>query len=152
MKQTRILFVLLGILFLTGCGKIRTEGSVAPEDPNTPICSITVTCDSALDYEDLDIELPESGMIATCEDVPFEKGDTALSVLMDCLRKAEMSFEADSGYVTGIENLYAGDCGEESGWMYRVNNTAPSVGADQYVLSDGDAVEWYYICSYDEMM
>jgi len=31
-----------------------------------------------------------------------------------------------------------------SGWQYAVNGTAPSVGADQYILHSGDRVQWFY--------
>jgi hypothetical protein len=31
-----------------------------------------------------------------------------------------------------------------SGWVYKVNGVSPPVGADQYVLHDGDRVLWYY--------
>ena len=31
-----------------------------------------------------------------------------------------------------------------AGWVYKVNGVSPPVGADQYVLHDGDRVLWYY--------
>jgi hypothetical protein len=31
-----------------------------------------------------------------------------------------------------------------SGWVYKVNGVSPPVGADSYVLKDGDTVLWYY--------
>ena len=31
-----------------------------------------------------------------------------------------------------------------AGWVYKVNGVSPPVGADQYVLHDGDHVLWYY--------
>jgi len=31
-----------------------------------------------------------------------------------------------------------------SGWVYKVNGVSPPVGADSYVLEDGDSVLWYY--------
>jgi hypothetical protein len=33
---------------------------------------------------------------------------------------------------------------EASGWVYKVNGVSPPVGADAYVLEDGDEVLWYY--------
>ncbi len=32
----------------------------------------------------------------------------------------------------------------DSGWVFKVNNVSPPVGADQVVLKDGDHVLWYY--------
>jgi hypothetical protein len=31
-----------------------------------------------------------------------------------------------------------------SGWVYKVNGVSPPVGADAYVLDEGDVVLWYY--------
>jgi hypothetical protein len=31
-----------------------------------------------------------------------------------------------------------------SGWVFKVDNVSPPVGADQVVLKDGDSVLWYY--------
>ena len=47
-------------------------------------------------------------------------------------------------YISGINYLYEFDFGDLSGWMYRVNDTAPSVGCGEYHLSDGDFIEWLY--------
>ena len=44
-------------------------------------------------------------------------------------------------YVDQI-GLYGGE--GSSGWVYKVNGVSPPVGADQYVLEDGDRVLWYY--------
>ena len=51
-----------------------------------------------------------------------------------------------SSYVEGIANLYEFDCGEQSGWLYLVNGWSPNYTSDCYLLSDGDAVTWYYTC------
>ena len=44
-------------------------------------------------------------------------------------------------YVDQI-GLYAG--AGSAGWAYKVNGVSPPVGADQYVLRDGDHLVWYY--------
>ena len=49
-------------------------------------------------------------------------------------------------YIEGISYLYEYDCGDLSGWMYRVNGEIPSVGCGEYRLRDGDCVEWLYTC------
>ena len=33
---------------------------------------------------------------------------------------------------------------DSSGWVFKVNNASPPVGADQVTLEDGDSVLWYY--------
>jgi hypothetical protein len=38
--------------------------------------------------------------------------------------------------------LYGGS--SSSGWVFKVDNASPPVGADQVTLKDGDTVLWYY--------
>ncbi|MEK4131259.1 DUF4430 domain-containing protein [Solibacillus sp. FSL W8-0474] len=47
-------------------------------------------------------------------------------------------------YIEGINHLYEFSAGPLSGWMYRVNGNFPNYGSSQYVLKDGDIVEWHY--------
>ena len=51
-----------------------------------------------------------------------------------------------SVYVEGISNIYEFDCGELSGWMYKVNGWFPNYGCSRYQLKPGDRVEWVYTC------
>ena len=53
----------------------------------------------------------------------------------------------NSVYIEGIGNLYEFDCGELSGWLYKVNGKTPGCGCSQYTLKDGDVVEFMYSCS-----
>ncbi len=52
----------------------------------------------------------------------------------------------NSAYIEGIANLYEFDCGELSGWMYKVNGWFPNYGCSRYQLKAGDKVEWVYTC------
>lgn len=52
----------------------------------------------------------------------------------------------NSAYIEGIGNLYEFDCGELSGWMYKVNGWFPNYGCSRYRLKSGDRVEWVYTC------
>lgn len=52
----------------------------------------------------------------------------------------------NSAYVEGIGNLYEFDCGNMSGWMYKVNDWFPNYGCSRYELKNGDTVEWQYTC------
>ena len=52
----------------------------------------------------------------------------------------------NSAYIEGIANLYEFDCGELSGWMYKVNGWFPNYGCSRYQLKDGDRVECVYSC------
>lgn len=57
---------------------------------------------------------------------------------------------ADVGYVSAITTpdgvtLAAMGNGANSGWMFRVNGEMPSVGMNDCALSDGDAIEWFFV-------
>ena len=52
----------------------------------------------------------------------------------------------NSAYIEGISNLYEFDCGERSGWMYKVNGWFPNYGCSRYELKNGDKIEWVYTC------
>ena len=58
--------------------------------------------------------------------------------------KIHMEFENtpiyNSAYIEGIANLYEFDCGELSGWMYKVNDWFPNYGCSRYQLKAGDRI------------
>ena len=51
--------------------------------------------------------------------------------------------EACSGYI-----LSEKDNGQNSGWMYTVNGTHPSIGLNDWYVSTGDEIIWHYIDDY----
>ena len=50
----------------------------------------------------------------------------------------------NSSYIEGIGNIYEFDCGELSGWMYKVNDWYPNYGSSRYVVKNNDVIEWNY--------
>ncbi len=57
---------------------------------------------------------------------------------------------ADTGYVSSITTpagvtLAALSNGDNSGWMYRVSGEIPSVGLNDYILKNGEKIEWFYV-------
>ena len=137
----------------------------APVDPeNAEIisdvalsCTLTVKCDTLLDnLEFLDPEktelVPEDGVIYQAKNVTFYEGESVFNVLSRELKVNKIHFEFvntpayNSAYIEGIGNLYEYDCGELSGWMYKVNGWFPNYGCSRYKLEDGDVVEIVYTC------
>ena len=59
-------------------------------------------------------------------------------------------------YISGIQIpgtdqfLYEKDNGENSGWMYAVNDTEPGVGVDLYFLEDGDELLLFFTDDYKQ--
>lgn len=153
----------------TGKDKYMTdpvpEGKPVPVEPeNVKIsdteytCILSVRCDTILDNIDwLDKEkvelVPKDGVIFATAKVTFYEGESVFNVLQREMKKAKIHMEFvntpmfNSAYIEGINNLYEFDCGELSGWMYKVNGWFPNYGCSRYQLMDGDTVEWVYTCN-----
>ncbi len=120
-------------------------------------CTISVRCDMALaninllDEEKIPL-LPKDGVILPPTEVTFYEGESVFNLLLREMKRNKIHMEYvntpiyNSAYIEGINNLYEFDCGELSGWMYRVNGWFPSYGCSQYQLKQGDRVEWVYTC------
>jgi len=140
------------------------EGKPIPVEPQEieissvkQTCKISVSCSTILNnIEWLDEEkielVPEEGVILPLTEVVFYEGESVFNVLQREMKrnKIHMEFENtpmfNSAYIEGINNLYEFDCGELSGWMYKVNGWFPNYGCSRYRLKEGDVVEWVYTC------
>ena len=135
------------------------ESTEAPGDasPQQAACTFSIRCDTILDNLDqLDPAkgdlVPADGVLLAETQVTLGEGDTPFSLLQELTRAngihLESSFTPGTGsaYVEGIGNLYEFDCGPLSGWLFLVNGVSPSVSCSDYVLSDGDVVEWAFTC------
>ena len=97
--------------------------------------------------------MPSDGVIFKEQTVEFYDGESVFDLLQREMKnnKIHMEFENtpmyNSAYIEGIGNLYEFDCGELSGWMYKVNDWFPNYGCSRYRLKQGDKVEWVYTCN-----
>jgi hypothetical protein len=134
---------------------------VEPEDSSVTnqalTCTLSVRCDAVLSHldtlDDAKAELiPEDGVIFPATQVTFYEGESVFNVLQREMKKAKIHMEFEntpiynSAYIEGIQNLYEFDCGDLSGWMYKVNDWFPNYGCSRYQLKDGDVIEWVYTC------
>ena len=140
------------------------EGMPVPVEPQDAVitdkkmsATLSVRCDTLLDNTDsLDPEkaelVPKDGVILEARKVTFYEGESVFHLLKREMKKNKIHLEFvntpiyNSAYIEGISNLYEFDCGELSGWMYRVNGWFPNYGSSRYQLKDGDVVEWVYTC------
>lgn len=120
-------------------------------------CTLSISCKTILDnMGDLtpgkEGLVPADGMILSAYQVTFSEGESVFDVLVRETQKKRIHMEYsefpayNSAYIEGINNLYEFDCGELSGWMYKVNGWFPNYGCSQYQLKDGDVIEWVYTC------
>lgn len=132
-----------------------TEGE---EETSSLTCTIKIVCDTILDnMENLTAGkegyVPSSGTILGTTSVSFSEGETVFEVLQRVCDSADIQLEYsytpmyESYYIEGINHLYEFDCGNESGWMYKVNGWFPNYGCSQYTLEDGDTIVWCYTCN-----
>lgn len=121
------------------------------------ICTISIECSTIINnLSDLDpnkLELvPSNGIILAPIKVEFYDGESVFDVLKRVCKEKNIHLEFswtpiyNSAYIEGINNLYEFDCGNLSGWMYRVNGWYPNYGCSRYKLVDGEVIEWRFTC------
>ena len=140
------------------------EGKPVPIEPENAVisdkkltCTMSVRCDTILknlawlDKEKVEL-VPKDGIIYAEQTVTFYEGESVFNLLVREMKRNKIHMEFvntpiyNSAYIEGIANLYEFDCGELSGWMYKVNGWFPNYGCSRYQLKDGDRVEWVYTC------
>lgn len=151
------------ILALGGTERVESKpGDASVENGSTEqtggaTCTIEILCDTILDnMQDLtdgkNTFVPANGVILSRSTVAFNEGETVFEVLKRACSYAGIQLEYswtpmyNSYYIEGINNLYEFDCGEQSGWMYKVNGWFPNYGCSSYSLKDGDTIVWCYTC------
>jgi len=136
-----------------------------PSDPEKAVitdkelsCTLSVRCDTVLhnlqwlEREKRDI-IPQNGVILEERAVTFYEGESVFNVLLREMKRNKIHMEFvnvplyNSAYIEGIANIYEFDCGELSGWVYRVNGWFPNYGSSRYTLKNGDRVEVLYTCN-----
>lgn len=153
----------------TGQDKYQTdpipEGKPLPAEPEdqqinqekTYTCTFSIECSTILNHlGDLKPDklecVPSDGVILAPVTVTFYEGESVFDVLQRVCRENGIHMESswtpiyNSAYIEGIANLYEFDCGNLSGWMFRVNGWYPNYGCSRYELAQGDVVEWRYTC------
>ncbi|OCT14849.1 hypothetical protein A8709_11445 [Paenibacillus pectinilyticus] len=114
-------------------------------------CKTILTHMSSFNKDKLEV-LPADGVIYPAQKVTFFEGESVFDVLLREMKKNKIHMEFsmtpiyNSNYIEGIHNIYEFDCGELSGWMYKVNGWFPNYGASRYMLKDGDVIDWVYTC------
>ena len=119
--------------------------------------TISVSCETVFDNMDKlrsgkEEIVPESGYILPETEMVLLDGESAFDALLRVTKEKRMHMEHSktpilkSSYVEGIGNLYEFDCGELSGWAYKVNGEVMGYGSSLHELSPGDVVEIAYTC------
>lgn len=131
-----------------------------PEEKQV-VCALVVECKTVLENMDkLKAEkkdlIPDDGIIFS-KTVAFKEGDSAFDVLKREMNKAKIHLEFNytpaynSTYVEGINNLYQFDCGEMSGWLYKINGEILNKASSSYTVKENDRVEFVYTCAFGDV-
>ncbi|MDE6412635.1 MAG: DUF4430 domain-containing protein, partial [Eubacterium sp.] len=105
--------------------------------------SFSVNCEKAAQYG---ADYPKYLISKTKCDV--KEGTTVFDLLsQECSKNGIAVVHQNKSYVKAIGGLAEKDCGNGSGWTYKVNGVKPMMSASKYVLKNGDVVEWYYVTS-----
>lgn len=134
--------------------EVSTSDSGAVSDSS---CTISIVCNTILNNLDKlrdgrEAFVPANGVILAASSISISDGDTVFDVLKKACELADIQLEYSytplygSYYIEGINNLYEFDCGEQSGWMYKVNGVFPDHGCSAYYLSAGDEIVFCYTC------
>lgn len=141
-----------------------SEGSAMTVAPTAPpqvngnenekiTVTFSVDCRNAINYGILSQGsfaqvLPADGIILSTSAITVKDGESVMSALKKILKENRINFSiSSSGYVRMIGGLSEKNCGDLSGWMYKVNGVFPSVSTKSYPLKDGDKVEFVYTCN-----
>lgn len=81
--------------------------------------------------------------------VSIEEGKSAFDALSILCAQNNMSIKTTGFgkfvYVAGINGLNEKAHGAKSGWIYHMNGTYMGSSAGNYILQDGDRMEWFYV-------
>lgn len=158
-----LILALLAAAFLYGRGRGNRVGKTDKTidnyyDESVSSCvTLSIRCDTLLDHlDELDASVaalvPADGVLLPETKISFEENESVFDLLLRETKSNDIPMEFaeaplyGSAYIEGIGNLYEFDCGELSGWMYRVNGEFPNYGCSHCVLHAGDRVEWVYTC------
>ena len=137
--------------------KISKDNNNSDDSSKELTCTFSISCETILNHMDkLESSkkefVPADGVLLKPVEVAIKKGDSVFDVLLSVCREKKIHMEHSytpiygSVYIEGIHQLYEFDCGELSGWMYKVDGWFPNYGCDKYTLFGGETIEIVYTC------
>lgn len=77
--------------------------------------------------------------------ISVPEGASVLDALVASSVDTDIEDSSYGPFVSSIDGIANGSEGAQSGWTYTVNDEYATVGASEFVLSDGDAVVWTFV-------
>lgn len=118
--------------------------SVSNIDVNVKIYSID---DDNADY--IFSENPQDFTNILNSNIEIKSGSSAWSAIENALNSAKMPYINESGtYLTSVNGLAELDCGETSGWLYKINGKYLEVSMNDYILKNNDEIILHYTTNF----
>ena len=143
------------VVLLTDIRSAQDYYQNAPVHKEHAIGTVTleIRCDTVVGKSDAEY-IPEDGVILPATTFEIAEGDSVFTILTEAAQQYGIHVENTGSsanahgmvYIAGINYLYEYEFGDLSGWVYHVNGISPSRGCGDYLLSDGDVIEWLYTC------
>lgn len=126
--------------------------TTAPPQINNINVTMEIKCNLILNNPDLNTtaSIPSDGYFLKSTGYTTAENSTVFDVFEKACTSSDIQYvysgsaSRNNVYISSIAGLTQKECGKYSGWKYRVNGIAPSVGASMYKLKDGDIISWYY--------
>ena len=84
------------------------------------------------------------GVILDESNIKIKEGESVLNFTLRTLDERSISYINKNGYISSIDGQAEYDRGDESGWMFSVNDAYPGTGAGTVTIKNGDTVKWLY--------
>ncbi|MCL2187923.1 MAG: DUF4430 domain-containing protein [Defluviitaleaceae bacterium] len=94
--------------------------------------------------------VPADGLIFPAVTVLAYENESVFGILQRVTRENRIHMAArftpliGDAYVEAIHNIFEGDAGALSGWMFSVNGEFPSVSASAHIVQPNDIIVWAY--------
>ena len=106
---------------------------------------LEIRCDTVKETPNFEYS---NGIILEKTEVAFSENESVFDILKrtTAQNKIPISFSGDKNniYIKGISNISEFDFGGLSGWMYSVNDIAPSLSCSNYIVHNGDNIVFAY--------
>lgn len=135
----------------TTTAKATTETTVTTSESN--VCYITIECTEILNNMDKLKEghsayVPSNGYILNNYPVEISNGYSTYDVLKKACNDNNIKLTATTTaygtYVSGINNLDEFDCGNQSGWLYYIDNNYQNVSCDKRTVKPNETITFHY--------
>ncbi len=161
MKKIVVLIMINLLMFsVVSCGeKSKSEIENNTEVAEDISCKLIISCNEIIEYMDDEAYgikeekkeiVPHDGIILEI-DTKCDVDSTAYDIVVSELKKNKIHFDGSDGYLKAIANLYVGDCGEFSGWMFFINGNLAENGASDTIINENDIIEFKYIVDYNTL-